>query len=135
MGRALSDRQRRALISIGEGRIDLARELERCRAIVAAHPERAAEMAIWIGEWQQHWGASWRPRSRDASERAGWSRSLCRLQERGLAIRTNRSGGPNAKAPRPPRTRTTNVLLTPAGWEEFRRLTGQVAPTPTDEPS
>jgi hypothetical protein len=128
MGRRLSDRQRRAIISIGEGQIDLAREIDRRRAIVEAHPELADEMRIPIGEYLRLWGSSWRPGSRDASERAAWSRSLRRLEERGLAIRTNRFRGPNASEPRPPRTRTIGVLLTVTGWEVFRRLTGEGAP-------
>jgi hypothetical protein len=128
MGRGLGDRQRRAIIAIGEGLSDLDREIERRQAIVAAQPERAGEMMIWAVKWHLAWGVRWRPGSRDASERAVWSRSLRRLQERGLAIRTNRVGGPNAKEPRPPGTRTTNVVLTPAGWEVFRRLTGKPIP-------
>jgi hypothetical protein len=59
-------------------------------------------------------GVEWRSGARDGSGRASMSRTLRRLERRGLVVRRNWISGGD---------RTTNVSLTVAGWEEVGRLT------------
>jgi DNA-binding MarR family transcriptional regulator len=61
-------------------------------------------------------GVEWRSGAKDGSGRASMSRTLHRLERRGLVVRRNWISGGD---------RTTNVSLTVAGWEEVGRLTGE----------
>jgi hypothetical protein len=120
MGQGLSDQQGRAIVFIGETLIEYRGRVEAARA--------AGREDTWIGEFHLAWGARWRSGARDASGRASWSRSLRRLEARGLVLRRNWRTGPELSEPYRPPARTTSVTLTPAGWEAFRRLTGKDVP-------
>ncbi len=67
---------------------------------------------------------------RTPAEAAAVSRSLLRLERRGLVVRTEfanpgrgRGGGIRGRADDPPPARTTHLILTPAGEEVAKRLT------------
>lgn len=75
-----------------------------------------------------HWGVSWHDGVRRTNaENASLSRSLCRLEERGLVQRRNHvSGDPHGTIGwdgHERHTRTTHVRLTKVGREVAKRLT------------
>jgi DNA-binding MarR family transcriptional regulator len=71
-----------------------------------------------------HWypgTVPWRTKG-TASERASLSRTLRRLEKRGLLLRVNQVDGPDRKVAADPHDRTTDVLLSPAGIDLAKRL-------------
>jgi hypothetical protein len=128
MGRGLSGMQRAVIEGIGEELEEMRRERERLGDVESLDGTAEGLEACRL-DFQLRYGVYWQSGSHDASARAAWSRSLRRLAERGLVERKNweqhfREEG-QEKA-----WRTTHVQLTPAGWAEYRRLTGQDAPEP-----
>jgi len=95
----------------------LQRETLRYVLAQAEAAERAGGLEAGIA---RNFGATWHPsRGLDdwsATDRAVFSRTLRRLEHRGLVVRHNHVGGPDSR-------RTTNVLLTPIGRLVAKRLT------------
>lgn len=93
---------------------------------------------IWF-EQASIWGFSWTPgNSREifaklfaqdsewtASKRASWSKSLARLEERGLIIRNNYHYEPRLSLDTAPPKRTTAIKLTSLGYRVAKRLDAQ----------
>jgi hypothetical protein len=86
------------------------------------------QQLVWfVAKWELvHMGVSWRP-SKGAQEwtrsnAAAVSRSIRRLEERGL-VRRGGSDRSSAGKPRAPRSRTTRLKLTELGREAAQQLT------------
>jgi hypothetical protein len=100
MGRGLSEQQKTAVRRIGD---ELIRKQGRYDA---ADPETRKYMRL-------RGAKDCRSPERTPSGRASWSRTLRRLQGRGLIVRAGYGG----------------EWLTPAGWALYRELTGKDVPT------
>jgi hypothetical protein len=73
-------------------------------------------------------GLLFRARGSGGADRAAYSRSLLRLECRGLVIRSNGTtglptGGIRTRADQPAPRKTDHLILTPAGEELAKRLT------------
>jgi hypothetical protein len=100
MGRGLSEQQKTGVRRIGD---ELMRQQARYDA---ADPETRKRIRFFGAKYcdaPEHSPSGW----------ASWSRTLRRLQGRGLLVRTGYNG----------------IWLTPAGWALYRELTGRDAPT------
>jgi hypothetical protein len=75
-----------------------------------------------IFHYERFWGVRWVILGRTQTERNRFSKSVKRLESLGLVLRQNSDTGKQRKSPADPFTRTSNVQLTPAGWEVYQRL-------------
>jgi hypothetical protein len=87
MGRGLSEQQRITILAIGAGQIRYGRD------------------SVWAGGW-----------TKTPSQRASWSRTLARLQDRGLIAREY------GYRTRDPCRVVCWTSLTEAGWSLYRQL-------------
>lgn len=78
------------------------------RQVIGMH-----DASLWIRT--SIWGVPISGNGHTRAEQASISRAVRRLEARGLVLRQNEANGPLRRTATDPHTRTTNILVTPAG--------------------
>jgi hypothetical protein len=126
MGHGLSREEKEILIHINDETKYWERRVKELRQAVADSPyptkrhpadsllpPLAYDLAL--AEQHLHWGVSWPRLPRSRSEDSSRSRSLRRLEQRGLVLRQSYVHGKLRRSQEDPHGRTTHVQLTPEG--------------------
>jgi hypothetical protein len=122
MGRGLSKQQAEVLVLLGDQLCAMRQRV----AELTENPTKDNTLTEIILPWFADWEASWRygvPYEKQC-RRASLSRSLKRLELRGLVLRQKRIHEDAArKSPKDIHIWTIKVQLTPSGWDVYYRLT------------
>jgi hypothetical protein len=128
MGRGLSAKEKNILLGLKDDFERLEKRVAELNQAMATDPDNH-ELLGWLrgNERLLHWGIRWRVTG-SRSQAASISRSLRRLEQRGLVLRQNEiRGNPETGTMREskedPHARTINVQLTPEG----RALAAEIA--------